>query len=293
MAAKKGRKKKTRKTSKKRSVKKMDKNALFRRNLFYTICLFVVFQLMLLPLQMNLYPAFWGVALLGFGVVLAELLYSRVTDVGRPIQFDSVQIRKAKWREHFLHHAALPGLLYVTGVFFLYFNRVRVLDQVAVLILSGVFFVIFSNISATYRRMYSVSRDTRVVFDFINIITFFFFIDVLINLVLYEGISRYFVFVGAALMTFALIGMMVAITKQSSLEILLMLLSTSIFVGLAVVLIWSIPVFNIAVISLVSTIAFYLADVYWHHRLEGSFSWEVMSQYALFALMAIILVLYL
>ena len=266
---------------------------MFRRNLFYTVCLFVVFQLMLVPLQMRMYGVYWAVALLGFGVVLAELLYSRLTDARTPIYLDSVHVRNLKWREHFLYHAILPGVLYATGVFFLFFNRVRVLDQVAVVIISGVFFVIFNNISATYRRMYSISRNTRVVFDFVNIIVFFFFTDVLINLVLYEGLSHYLVFLGAAAMTFVLIGMMVGITRQFTLQVLLFLLISSVFVGLSIMLIWNIPIFNIAVISLVSTIVFYLVDVFWHHRLEGSFSWEVMSQYALFALMAIILVLYL
>ena len=268
------------------------KTLIFRRSMFYAICLFVVYQLMLIPLQILNYPVFWVAAVIGFFLVIAELLYSRISETHTKIHVALPHMRQLRWREHTFHHLIIPGLLYVSGVLFLFFNRVRTLDQVAIVLLSGTFFVILYNVSATYLKMYQVTRHSRMLFDFVNIIVFYFVVDVLINLMLYYGISQMLVFAGAALVTFVLIGMMIIVTRQSSLEIVMMLLLTSLLMGAIVFALWHVPLFSIAVISIVATVAFYLFDAYWHHQLEGIFSWDAMSQYVLFAVMAIILLLY-
>ena len=276
----------------KRGRKERDRERIFRRSIFYAISLFVVYQLMLIPLQTKQYGVYWIASGIGLVVVLAELLYSRLSESGRPMKVDRAHLKSVRWREHLLHHAVLPILLYTSGVLFLFFNRITALDQAAIVILSGLFFMVLYNVSATYLRMYRLSRNTRVVFDFVNIFVFYFGVDAMINLSLYEGISRTYVLVGSALLTFVLIGLMIVSTKQWSLEMLGVLIAGSVLVGLTVYIVWLLPVFNIAVISLVSTVMFYLVDVYWHHSLEGSFSWDVMSQYMLYALMALILLLY-
>ena len=273
-------------------TKEPTKTLIFRRSMFYAICLFVVYQLMLIPLQILNYPVFWVAAVIGFFLVIAELVYSRVSETHTKIHVDLPHMRQLRWREHTFHHLIIPGLLYVSGVLFLFFNRVRTLDQVAIVLLSGTFFVILYNVSATYLKMYQVTRHSRVLFDFVNIIVFYFVVDVLFNLMLYYGLSQMLVFAGTALATFVLIGMMIIVTRQSSLEIVMMLLLTSLLMGAIVFALWHVPLFSIAVISIVATVAFYLFDAYWHHQLEGSFSWDAMSQYVLFAVIAIILLLY-
>lgn len=269
-----------------------EKTLIFRRSLFYAICLFVVYQLMLIPLQSYNYPVFWVASVIGFFLVFAELVYSQVDESRRKIMFGLPHIRQLKWRESMLHHIIFPALLYCSGVLFLYFNRVRVLDQVAVVLLSSTFFVILYNISAANLNMYRIERSTRVLYDYVNIIVFYFFVDVLINLMLYYGLPELVVLAGTALVTLLLISLMVGISKQWSLEIAIMIVLTAFLMGGIVYALWHTPLFNVAVVSLVATVAFYLFDVYWHHQLEGSFTWDAMSQYVLFAIMAIILLLY-
>lgn len=278
--------------TRKRNKKNREKEGIFRRSLFYAIVMFVLFQVMLLPLLNHMYPFYWMLVCVGFTVVIAELLYSRLSERQVPIYLDASHMRNVKWREHVLHHALLPGLLYASGVLFLFFNRVRVLDQFAIVLLSGTFFVIYYNISATYLKMYRISRNTQMVFDFVNIIVFYFFTDVLINLVLYAGFAKYVVFIGSAVITFILVGMMALLLKQFTREVFVALLVSALAMGIVVVLLWTIPIFNVAVISLVATVGFYLVDAYWHHRLEGTLTWDIMSQYGLFAVMALILLLY-
>ncbi len=268
------------------------KALILRRSVFYTICLFAVYQLMLIPLQSSNYPLFWIASGIGIVLVIAELLYSRTHQSRSAIHFELPHLTKPRGREHLLHHILIPILLYTSGTLFLFFNRVRALDQVAIVLLSFTFFVILYNISASTLKIYVIERKTRTLYDFVNIIVFYFITDVLINLMMYYGLSQWFVFGGTIAATFILIGLMILITRQYSLEIFAMLLLTAFIMGVIVFSLWQVPLFNIAVISIVATVAFYLFDVYWHHQLEGSFTWDAMSQYVLFAIMAVILLLY-
>ncbi|MDD3661622.1 MAG: hypothetical protein PHG63_01015 [Candidatus Dojkabacteria bacterium] len=278
---------------KKPAVQTKTKDQSFKRSVFYAVCLFVVFQVMLVPLQAHYYAVFWLSAVAGAGVVLSELVYARLSVKRAPPNFDGVQLQSVRWREHVLHHAVLPVLLYASGTLFLFFNRVRALDQVAVIILCVTFFAIFYTISATYLRLYQISRHTRVLFSFIDIIIFYFFTDVLMNIVVYEGLSKWLVLIGTSVLTFILLGMGIVASRQSSVRIALSLCASAVGLGIFVFLLWHVPMFNFAVLSLVATTAYYLLDAYWHHRIEGTFSWDVMSQYGLYAMMALILLLYL
>lgn len=289
-------KKKTlkKKRKKKEAKSKVDiQTAVFKRSLFFAVCMFALYQFLMIPLQIRAYELFGIIAVGGFVIVLVELLYSRITIVKRPLSL-KVKVRKRQsWREHFIHHLILPGLLYINGVLFLFFNRIRILDQFAIVILTCSFLILFYNISMKYLRRYSVSRKTRYIFDFVNIIIFYFFTDVVVNLVFYYGLSRIVTYIVPAVMGMFLVCLMVLISQQLSRTTIPAMIISGVIIALISFGVLMIPVFNIAVLSLVITVGFYLVDVYWHHKLDGSFNWDVMSQYMLFALMAIILLLYL
>ncbi|MBN2100847.1 hypothetical protein JW710_03060 [Candidatus Dojkabacteria bacterium] len=265
---------------------------LLKRSVFYAVCMFVLYQVLLIPLQERDYPLFWVLSVVGYVIVLLELFFSRKTD--QKIQFVlSFNIFKSSRKtEHMIHHIVLPSLMYLSGVLFLFFNRIRALDQVAIVILTVVFMLLFYNISCAYRRKYSVTRRTRYVFDFINIIIFYFSVDVLVNLVFYNGWSKFIIYIGSGIMTVFLIWLMLVITRQISRVTIFSTVFSGLVVAAASFLAFMIPVFNIAVIALVIAVVFYLVDVYWYHKLEGTFNWDIMLQYALFGVMAVILLLY-
>ncbi|MEA3357694.1 MAG: hypothetical protein U9Q67_04660 [Patescibacteria group bacterium] len=282
------------KRSKKRTPKSRDpKTVVFKRSLFYSVCLFALYQFMIVPLRLRYYPVFWLVSLAGFGAVVAMLLYSGVSEYYKSVGSSIKHIRKKVWLERTVHHMIMPILLYTSGVLFLFFNNVRILDQMAVITLTGLFGVLLHNISTTYLKQYSISRKTLYIFDFINIITFYFAMDVLMNLVIYEGGSIISICIGSGIISSLLIGMMLAIARQISSTTLILLLVSSVIVGLASYVVLLVPIFSISVLSLVVTVVFYLVDVFFHHKLDGSYNWDIMSQYILFAIMAIILLLYL
>ncbi len=257
------------------------------------VCLFAAFQFILLPLHRKIYSIFWVMSVVGYAIVCAELLYSRILEYRKPISFDLKHIRQKKWQEHFIYHLFLPSLLYISGILFLFFNRQRLLDQAAIVILSGCFMILFYNISTSYRKLYSVSKNTRYIFDVINIIVFYFCTDVLVNLVLYHGLPFWIVYVGAGLLGAGLIYMMIFVARQKSREVWIALGITVLVLAVTTWLVWMVPAFNVAVMAIVVTVIFYLADVYWHHKLEGTFTMDTFYQYLLFAVMAIILLMYL
>lgn len=287
-------KKKKKKASPKKVSPKVDiQAAVFKRSLFFAVCMFALYQFLMIPLQIHAYELFGVMAIGGFVIVLVELLYSRITVVKRPLSLKVKMRSRQSWREHFIHHLILPGLLYVSGVLFLFFNRIRILDQFAIVTLTCSFLILFYNISMKYLRRYSVSRKTRYIFDFVNIIVFYFFTDVIVNLVFYWGLPRVITYLVPAVMGMFLVCLMILISQQLSRITIPSMIISGVIIGIIAFGVLMIPVFNIAVLSLVVTVGFYLVDVYWHHKLDGSFNWDVMSQYMLFALMAIILLLYL
>lgn len=280
--------------AKKKVITKKNKflTNIFRRSLFYSVCLFAVLQFMLVLLEIRSYSSYWLFFVIGFFVVLLELLYSRANEYMRSFSSQVKHWRKRIWNESFLHHLILPSLFYVSGSLFIYFNRVRALSQVAVLLITIGFLILFYNISCTYRKMYSISRSTRYIFDFINIIIFYFFSDILINAIFYRGFSEWVIYLGTALVSFALIATMIVMFNQFSMKLLGIAGLTSLIIGVLAFLVMLVPVLNIATLSLLITVAFYLADVYWHHKLEGTYDADTMSQYVIFGVMVVILVLY-
>lgn len=285
--------KKKNKRKKARKKRAERKERIFRRSLFYAVSIFATFQFMLIPLQYKIYGLYLLLGVVGLLVILSELLYSRLHDYRKPFSFKVTHLRKKRYREHFVHHLVLPALTFFSGALFLFFNKIRLLDQFAILILTGTFFVLFYNISTTYQRLYSISRKTKVIFDFVNIIVFFFCVDVLINAVFYGGIWQGFIYVGVAVLTFLLIWLMAVVEHEATMKVIGLILLSSLITAFIAFVVLHIPIFNLTAVSLVITVGFYLIEVYWHHKFEGTFEWNTMLEYTLFALMAIILLLYL
>ena len=279
--------------NKKNSTKKKKSlNNIFRRSLFYSVCLFAILEFMLVLLQLRVYQSYWLLLILGFFVVILELMYSRVNEYMKPFSKGVKHWRKKIWNESFLHHILLPGLFFISGSLFIYYNRVRALDQVAVLIITIGFLILFYNISCTYRKLYSISKSTRYIFDFINIIVFYFFSDILVNSVFYNGWPEWVIYVGTFGVSFMLLSMMTVMFQQLTLKLVWYSFLTAVFIGGISFLVMLVPVLNIATLSLLITVSFYLSDVYWHHKLEGTYDGDTMSQYMIFAIMVVILVMY-
>jgi hypothetical protein len=234
---------------------------------------------------------FWTVGAGGYLIILLELFYSRLTD--KPIKLRFSAVKKRIWAKHFLRHLILPTLLYFSGILFLFFNRVKLLDQVAIIIVCSSFWLLFYNISMTYLKAYRTSSKTKYIFDVIRIIIFYFVTDVLINTVFYYGVSPMLIYTGVFVLALMLINMSIVIADQLEMRTLLFSVLSAVSVGLVLWFVMSLVLFNIAVLSLVLTVYFYLLVSFWHHKLEGTFNWDVMTQYILFALMAVILLLYL
>lgn len=266
-------------------------NLFFRRSLFYAICIFSLLQFLLIPLQKRSYFIFWILSLAGYSVILLELFYSRIT--AKPVSLRLKFISQRVWKKHFLQHLLLPSILYFCGVLFIFFNRIRLLEQAAIVIISLSFWLLFYNISMIYMKAYHTSEKTKYIFNFIRIIVFYFITDAIINGVFYYGIERVWIYIGVAVVTVFLINFMIFIFEQLSLRTSIWALITGVLIGGLSLMIMLLNLFSITILSLVITILFYLAVAVWHHKLEGTFNWDIMTQYSLFAVMAIILLLYL
>lgn len=292
MAKKKSKSKENRAKGRSVSGREIKISNIFRRSLFYSVCIFAIFEFMLVLLQLKSYTNYWAVFAIGFFLVIFELLYSRLNEYMKPFSKQVKHWRKKIWSESFLQHMVLPMLFYTSGALFLYYNRIRALDQVAVVMITGGFLLLFNNISSTYQKIYSSTRNSKYIFDFINIVVFYFFSDILVNSVFYNSLPEYIIYIGTFLVSLLLILMMIVMFDQLDFETFGFGVITAGFVCLASIGVMMIPVLNIATLALLITVGFYLADVFWHHKLEGTYDNDTMSQYVIFAIMVIILLLY-
>lgn len=282
--------------SNKKKIKKSKvailRDNIFRRSLFYAVMIFALLQFVVIPLQRYQYNYFFVASLVGFAFIVAEVVLAGIGEYRRSVSFDILHMRKKLRLEYFLQHMLLPLILYSCGIMFLFFNRISVLDQVAIVLITGTFFVFFYNVSATYQRLYTISRRTSVIFSFIYILVFYFAIDAFVNLVLYHDLHSIFIYVLPAIICGLLLILMVSAVRQLSLRTLFWIGVSCLIVGLYVIGVFLLPIFNVITFSIVSTVGFYLCVAFWHHKLEGTLNWDAMAQYFLFALMAIILLLY-
>lgn len=285
--------KRKRATSSKQASKQDRTSVAFRRSVFYGVCVFAIYQFILVPLQRGVYSLYIAVGAFGLLLLLAEIVFSSVDEYRAPFATEVPYMRKKFWEKGLIPHVILPVVLYLSGVLFLFFNRIRLLDQVSIVIMTFVFIVLFQNISLTYSRKYSLSNKTKYIFDFASIIIFYFVVDVLVNLTYYYGMSDLIIVLGNGLISSVLLCLMVYMSQQLSKETITYTLITGVAIALITFLVLLTPIFNLAVLSLVITVIFYLGVSFWHHKLEGTFNWDTMFQYLLFAVMAIILLLYL
>lgn len=276
----------------KKDTKKIRITNIFRRSLFYSVCLFAIFEFMLVLLQLRSYVNFWVVFVIGLSLLIFELLYSSLNEYMKPFSKQVKHWRKKIWSESFLQHLVLPILFYLSGSLFLFYNRIRVLDQIAVVMLTGGFLILFNNISATYRKIYSITRDTKYVFDFISIVVFYFFTDILVNSVFYYSLPQWVIYAGTFIVSLVMVVIMIVMFEQIAMDTFGFAVISSVFVAILSIGVMMVPVLNIATLSLLITVGFYLVNVFWHHKLEGTYDSDTMSQYVIFAIMVIILLLY-
>lgn len=222
--------------------------------------------------------------LLGF--LLLETWFIRAFSMysGRKISKYSDVIVKISLKDRFFGYFVLPGIFYISILFFLYFNRNEILGHTVLGICTVLLLVLFLNVKSSLNKMYSLAVATRAIFDFICITIFYLLLNSFVRLGL--GIEMFSI--STIVSSLILLIFVLKIHDRLGVFELFVSLLSSLFITFFTIYFWN---YNIFVIPVVASLAFYLVISLWNIRFSGRIKMVEYLIPFLYVIVAIILVL--
>lgn len=226
-----------------------------------------------------LMSGFLGGLLIVTWFIRAFALYS-----GRKISQYSEVIQRISIKERFFAYLILPMMLYVSLLLYVYFNTSFVMDVVLTVISGLLLFILFLNVKSSFSKVYTIARQTRAVFDFICISSFYLLISVIIRL----GTSIWLSILIIAVVSLILFWSDIKVHRKESMTAFLISIVSCLFVAMI-----SGGFFNtnIFVVPAVGTLAFYLVLSIWNIRFAGKTKFVDYLLPFLYSILALILIL--
>jgi hypothetical protein len=220
-----------------------------------------------------------GILLIITWFVRAFTLYS-----GRKISQYSEVIQRISLRERFFTNLVLPILFYTSLLFFIYYNTSFLMDIVLIIISLLLLLILFINIKSSFKKVYSIEVQTRAVFDFMCIASFYMILSVIIRLSLSMWVSILLITFFSLIFFWSDI----KIHRKESLSALTISLISSLFVAMTSCIFFNT---NIFVIPAIGTLAFYLILSLWNIRFMGKTRLVEYLPPFLYSVLALILIL--
>lgn len=211
--------------------------------------------------------------------VRAFALYS-----GRKISQYSEVIQRISLRDRFFSYFILPTVFYISLLGYLYFNTSLVMDLVLISIATLQLFILFLNVKGSLKKVYTISSQTRAIFDFICITIFFLSVSVVIRL----GLDLLLALLITFFFSFALLWADLKIHNKGGVSAFFMSFISAILISVFIVSFWST---NIFVIPTVGTLAYYLVISLWNVRFSGKYKFSDYLLPFLYSILALILIL--
>lgn len=220
-----------------------------------------------------------GILLIITWFVKAFTLYS-----GRKISQYSEVIQRISLRERFFTNLVLPILFYTSLLFFIYYNTSFLMDMVLIIISLVLLLILFINIKSSFKKVYSIEVQTRAVFDFMCIASFYMILSVIIRL----SLSMWMSILLITFFSLIFFWSDIKIHRKESLSALTISLISSLFVAMTSCIFFDT---NIFVIPAIGTLAFYLILSLWNIRFMGKTRLVEYLPPFIYSVLALILIL--
>jgi hypothetical protein len=220
------------------------------------------------------------------GLLLLETWFVRAFSMysGRKVSKYSDVIIRISLKSRFFAYFILPGIFYISLLFFLYFNRNEILGYAVLGGCAVLLMILFLNVKSSLNKLYSLAIATRAIFDFICITIFY----LLLNSYVRIGVSiELFAILSVVSALVLLIFVLKIHDRLGFLEYLVALFS-ALFISLFTILFWN---YNVFVIPAIGALAFYLIISIWNIRFAGKIKFVEYLVPFLYVLIAIILIL--
>lgn len=221
---------------------------------------------------------------LGNLLILTWFIRSFTLYSGRKISQYSEVIQRISLKERFFTCFVLPILFYSSLLLFIYYNTLFLMDVVLIVIATFLLLVLFLNVKSSFKKIYSIEKQTRAIFDFICIASFYMLLSVVIRL----GQSIYISLPLIALISMISFWSDIKIHRKEGLPSFLICTLSSIFVAITSGIFFNT---NIFVIPAVGTLAFYLILSIWNIRFAGKIKFLDYIPPFIYSILALILIL--
>lgn len=227
-----------------------------------------------------------AVAVLGLAIIETWFIGAFTRYSERKISQYSEVLQRVSIKERFFSYFISPAILYISSLLFLYYTQTRIADVMVMATVCFLFFILFVNVKSSFKKVYSLEQATKIIFDFINIATFYLGCSVLTKVGMDFGIL--YLLVGV--WSFVLLINNLALHSKLDLPGIIVSLFCTIFVVLCT---FASEKYGLFIMPAVSTIAFYLMISLWNLRFSGRIKFADYISPFVFSLFATLIILYL
>ncbi len=257
-----------------------------KRELFYILIIFGITFAFNYFSNTNEKGLLVSVGVLGLLIIETWFIGAFMRYSERKISQYSEVLQRVSVKERFFSYFISPAFLYISTLAFLYYTQTFAADMMVLLTVCFLFLILFINVKSSFGKVYTLEQATRIVFDFINIATFYLGCTVLTKFGLESEIL--FVLIGVWIWILLINNLMLH-SKLDYMGLIVSFLCT-IFVTLMSVIFKS---YGIFIMPAITTIAFYLIISIWNLRFSGRIRFSDYISPFIFSLFATLIILYL
>lgn len=256
----------------------------YKREFVYSSFLFLIFEFLAtrtITYNILIYCliALSGLILITFWIMVINIKYG-----SRKISKWSDVLLKASFKEKFFGNILLPIVFYLSVCTFIFFDISQYLNQIVLVVFVYLISILMISIQKSYEKVFVVSKNIRILQDFINIVIYF----MLISAIFRVSVSDYVMYSGIVIGTLYVISYMLISRRRWDYVNLSISIGVSLLILLIVIYIKS---FMYLSVPNISTIFLYTVISIWHTRLEGGIKLVEYIPIIMYSLMALILVL--
>lgn len=277
-----------------REVKLFKKLVEQRRAFFYSTAIAISLFLLLLLKTNQQELKFVIYSMFPLYILLFEFYSSRrkyLFEMGQ-LKLQSRNVSYLQTKGVLVHHLILPTILLAGTLGFIYFNASSLANLGLIALCYFCYFILFENFKFLYSNNFVYERKTHYIFDLIKLVSFFLFTNLLFHL--YDiGLSKIILLILLGITVLLFFMFEVLRREQANSTVMIFVgASTTATIILTFVLMTFMNLNNIE-LSAITFSCYYLLGAILHHKLSGTFTTKVLTEYAIMSTLLITVVFFL
>lgn len=225
-------------------------------------------------------------SILGLAIIETWFIGAFTRYSERKISQYSEVLQRVSIKERFFSYFISPAMLYISSLAFIYYTQTLMADIMVLITVCFLFFILFINVKSSFKKVYSLEQATKIVFDFINIATFYLGCSVLTKI----GMDFELMYLFIGIWSFILLLNNLMLHSKLDIPGTIISFLCTIFVVLCT---FATEKYGLFIMPAISTIAFYLIISLWSLRFSGKIRVSEYLSPFIFSIFATLIILYL